>query len=248
MEKSEGPSHGALAPRDRLIREAFEALDPDPGIRVPILGQGDPEDSLVILVRNDQSTLGIEGHRHPRTLRGGDGIEELCVEALEQGVWTVAFLAIDPKRAEKIAFTESYLAIEGSYLVRTESRFFTNKDVDQPGVRIAVGKNAAYDLYLSRNLESAELVRAATTPGALELFVEEGLEVAAGVKLPLLQFADKNPSFRVLDEPFMAINQAMCAPQGHPAGFDYLKTFIAEIKNNGTLEQIFRKFDQGDLL
>ncbi len=170
------------------------------------------------------------------------------VEALEQDVWTVAFLAIDPTRAETIAFTESYLAIEGSYLVRTESRFFTNKDVDQPGVRIAVGKNAAYDLYLSRNLESAELVRAATTPGALELFVEEGLEVAAGVKLPLLQFADKNPSFRVLDEPFMAINQAMCAPQGHPAGFDYLKTFIAEIKNNGTLEQIFRKFDQSDLL
>ncbi len=170
------------------------------------------------------------------------------VEALEQDVWTVAFLAIDPKRAEKIAFTESYLAIEGSYLVRTESRFFTNKDVDQPGVRIAVGKNAAYDLYLSRNLESAELVRAVTTPKALELFVEEGLDVAAGVKLPLLQFADKNPSFRVLGEPFMAINQAMCAPQGHPAGFDYLKTFIAEIKNNGTLEQIFRKFDQSDLL
>ena len=170
------------------------------------------------------------------------------VEALEQDAWTVAFLAIDPKRAEKIAFTESYCAIEGSYLVRTESRFFANKDVDQPGVRIAVGKNAAYDLYLSRNLESAELVRAATTPGALELFVEENLEVAAGVKLPLLNFADKNPSFRVLDEPFMAINQAMCTPQGHPAGFDYLKTFIAEIKNNGTLEQIFRKFDQSDLL
>lgn len=168
------------------------------------------------------------------------------VGALEQDAWTIAFLAIDPKRAETIAFTESYLAIEGSYLVRTESRFVSNEDVDHPGVRIAVGKNAAYDLYLSRNLKSAELIRAKTTPGAVDLFVEEGLEVAAGVKLPLLNFAEKNGAFRVLNEPFMVINQAMCMPQGRPAGFDYLAKFVVEIKNNGTLQQIIRSFDQVD--
>ena len=109
-----------------------------------------------------------------------------------------AFLARDPKRAEVIAFSAPYILIEGSYLVREDSDFLCNEDVDKPGVRIAVGKGAAYDLYLSRNLQHATLERAPTTPGAVDLFLEQNLDVAAGVRQPLNEYAARHDGVRVL--------------------------------------------------
>lgn len=97
------------------------------------------------------------------------------VDAVTRGEWDIAFLARDPKRAEIIGFSHPYILIEGSYLVRRESQFTTNEDVDRPGVRIAVGKGAAYDLYLSRTLQYATIERAPTTPTAVDLFLKRTL-------------------------------------------------------------------------
>ncbi|MEK1834045.1 MAG: transporter substrate-binding domain-containing protein, partial [Pseudomonas sp.] len=82
--------------------------------------------------------------------------------ALEQGAWRIAFLAIEPVREEQIAFSEPYVIIEGTYLVAVDSPYQTVEDLDQPGLRLAVGKGAAYDLFLTRTLKHAQLVRAQT--------------------------------------------------------------------------------------
>ena len=73
--------------------------------------------------------------------------------------WDIAFLAIEPVRAAQIAFTAPYVLIEGTYLVRKDSPLQTTADLDRPGHRIAVATKAAYDLYLTRTLKHAELVR-----------------------------------------------------------------------------------------
>ena len=133
-------------------------------------------------------------------------------DALGGGAWDVAFLAIEPARAAQIAFTAPYVVIEGTYLAPVGSPLRTIADVDRDGVRIAVGNKSAYDLFLSRTLKHAQLVRAPTSPAAVELFVKEKLDAAAGVKQPLAEFARANPNVRVMDGRFMAIEQAMGAP------------------------------------
>lgn len=110
-------------------------------------------------------------------------------DGMKTAAWDVAFLAIDPVRAEQIVFTAPYVVIEGSYLVRCDSPIRTIADADRPGVRIAVGRGAAYDLFLTRSLKNAELVRAETSAGAVDLFAGSDLSAAAGVRQPLLSYA-----------------------------------------------------------
>ncbi len=101
------------------------------------------------------------------------------VQAVTDEKADVGFFAIDPKRGQEIAFTDAYVLIEGYYLVPEASSIQTNEQVDQAGVRIAVGKGSAYDLYLQRTIQKAQLVQAPTSPAVFSFFVEKGLEVGA---------------------------------------------------------------------
>jgi polar amino acid transport system substrate-binding protein len=167
-------------------------------------------------------------------------------EALKTGAWDIAFLAIDPARATEIAFTAPYVVIEGTYLVPTDSPLRTIEDVDRQGVRVAVGGGSAYDLYLSRTLQRAQVIRAPTSPAAIELFLRDKLEVAAGVKQPLVQFAKGNPNVRVMDGRFMAIEQAMGTPKGRERGVRYLREFVEELKASGFIANALDKSGQRD--
>ncbi len=167
-------------------------------------------------------------------------------DAMGSGAWDVAFLAIDPARAAGIDFTAPYVIVEGGYLVPVSSPLRAIGDVDREGVRIAVGNKSAYDLYLSRTLKRAQLVRAPTGPASLELFVKEKLEVAAGVKQPLVKFAQTNPDVRVMDGRFMVIEQAMGTPRGREAGARYLREFVEEMKASGFVAAGFARSGQVD--
>ena len=167
-------------------------------------------------------------------------------EAARTGAWDVAFLAIDPGRAGEIAFTAPYLVIDGTYLVPADSPLRTIEDVDREGVRVAVGRKSAYDLYLSRTLKHARIVRSDTSPGAIDLFLQQKLEAAAGVKQVLLRAAKDNPSVRVLDGRFMAIEQAMGMPRGRDAGARYLRDFVEEMKASGFIAKSLEASGQRD--
>ena len=86
------------------------------------------------------------------------------VEAFKTGTIDVGFVAIDPERAADISYTAPYVVIEGAYLVTRDSPIRSNAEVDRAGMRVAVGARSAYDLYLSRELKHATLVRAPTSP------------------------------------------------------------------------------------
>lgn len=154
-------------------------------------------------------------------------------EALKSAAWDVAFLARDPVRAAEITFTGPYVIIEGTYLVRSEASFSGVEDLDREGVRIAVGQGAAYDLYLTRTLKNAQLVRAATSPQAIDLFLSQSLEAAAGVRQPLEAFASTSRGVRVIQGRFTAIEQCMGIPNGRTAASEYLFRFVEEMKSSG---------------
>ncbi|MGQ4877523.1 transporter substrate-binding domain-containing protein [Billgrantia sp. LNSP4103-1] len=155
------------------------------------------------------------------------------VAALEEGAWDLAFLARDPKRAETICFTDPYVLIEGTYLVPEEAPYAGVKDLDRDGVRIAVGQGAAYDLFLSRALQRASLVRAPTSAAAVEWFVDQDLDAAAGVRQPLERYAREHLGYRVLADAFTQIEQAMALPRARQGVADVVEGFLRERKENG---------------
>jgi polar amino acid transport system substrate-binding protein len=167
-------------------------------------------------------------------------------DALKDGLWDVAFLAVDPVRAAGIAFTAPYVVIEGVYLVPKDSALHTVEEVDQDGVRIAVAEGSAYDLYLSRTIKRATLLRQPSGPESLEMFMRDGLEAAGGVRQPISAFAEAHPETRVIPGRFMAIEQAMGTVKGREAGVAYLRMFIEEMKASGFVARALAASGQGD--
>jgi polar amino acid transport system substrate-binding protein len=167
-------------------------------------------------------------------------------DALKAGAWDVAFLAIDPVRAAEIEFTGPYVVIEGAYVVPADSPLKTNEDVDREGVRVAVARNSAYDLYLTRSLKHAKLVRESSGPQALEMFRKDRLEAAAGVKQPIVLFAKEHPDMRVIPGRFMVIEQAMGTPKGREAAVRYLREFVEEMKASGFVAKALQASGQLD--
>ena len=168
--------------------------------------------------------------------------------AIDDDAWRIGFLARDPVRAEKIHFTAPYVIIEGTYLVPESSPFQDIDELDRSGVRIAVGKGAAYDLYLTRALQHASLVRAATSAAAIELFVESQLDAAAGVRQPLAAYAASNPGYRVLPGRFTAIEQCMAIPktQASDAVTRYVEDFLARMKREGLVKRALSESGQDE--
>lgn len=161
-----------------------------------------------------------------------------AVEAMRAGMVDIGFFAIDPARSQGIQFTPPYVQIEGAYLVRDGSPLRHNADVDMTGTRVAVGAGSAYDLFLTRALKNAQIVRASTSPAVVDFFLEKNLDVAAGVKQQLEADAQRVGGTRLIPGCFMVIHQAMGLPASRSEeAVAYLASFIEEMTASGFILQ-----------
>lgn len=156
----------------------------------------------------------------------------------------VGFFAIDPLRGEGLLFTAPYILIEGSYLVRNDSMIESNEQVDVTGVRVMVGKGSAYDLYLSRELRNAEIVRADTSPTVVDEFLAQKVDVAAGVRQQLASDSARLNGLRLLPGRFMVIQQAMGTPRSRGTeAANYLSEFVEDMKSSGFVADAMARHD-----
>ena len=162
-------------------------------------------------------------------------------DAVKARAWDVAFLAVDPGRADEIDFTAPYVEIEGTYLIPAGAPFRTVADVDHAGVRVGVSGKSAYDLFLSRHLKQAQIVRAQSPESALDLILSAKVDVLAGVRQTLVAHSGKLPGSRVLDDRFMAIGQALGIVKGRGDGAEYLREFIEDVKASGLVARAIEK-------
>ncbi|SRR5450830_637281 len=160
-----------------------------------------------------------------------------AVEGAQKKEWDVSFTGIDPQRAEDMIFTAPYLIIEGTYMVRQDSPIKTNAEVDRPGVRIAISNGSAYDLFLSRAIKQAQLVRAPDPTAVTDMMVAQSLDVVAGVKQRNQVDAERVKGMRLLDGNFMEIRQAVATIKGRDLAAAYLARFVEEMKASGFIRR-----------
>src|SRR6478752_7236262 len=205
-----------------------------------VLANGTPENPGGItpeLARELAKRLGV-----PSQLKCFDAAGK-AFEALKAGQVDIVFLAIEPVRAAEIEFTAPYVIIEGVYAVPRDSKLNAPADVDRPGTRIGVNVNSAYDLFLTRSLKHATLMR--SEDGAAD-FLNNRYEAAGGLKQALQRFIAQHPGVRLIDERFMESRQAMGCAKGKLAGAAYLRAFIEEMKANGFVANELKKSGQHD--
>ncbi len=163
------------------------------------------------------------------------------VDGARAGAWDIAFLGADPARAAEISFTAAYVELEATYLVPAGSPLRSIADVDREGVRVAAPARAAYELFLTRSLQRATLVRAQGADAAVDLLVTGQVEALAGLRQALIAPAAKLPGSRILDGQFMAVQQAVGVPKGRDTGVTYLRGFVEEAKASGLVARAIEK-------
>ena len=174
----------------------------------PVLAQGSPEAPsgvTVDIARELGSRLGIP-------------VETICFgaardsfEAMTDGRADICFLAIDPARAETVAFTAPYAIIEGVFAVADDSPTpLSATEVDRAGVRVGVKKGSGLRPLPHPQPDPGRSWCAA--PKARTVFAEQRLEVAAGIRQPVVDFVAAHPGTQVL----------RASVHGHPAGARHL--------------------------
>jgi polar amino acid transport system substrate-binding protein len=207
----------------------------------PVLAQGMPDAPTGV-------TVDIAGEIGVRL---GVPVKLLCFdaarksyEAMASGQADLCFLAVDPAREAEVAFTAPYVVIEGVFVVRQDSDFAKPADVDRPGVRIGVKRGSAYDLFLSRTLQHASVVRGEE---GVEVFQSQGLEVAAGIRQPMTEFATTRPGVRLIEDRFMQIQQAVGTTRTRrPETVRFLREVVEELKASGFVTDALRRAGQSN--
>jgi polar amino acid transport system substrate-binding protein len=162
-------------------------------------------------------------------------------DAAATNAWDIGLIGAEPARAEKITFTPAYCEIEATYLVPAGSPFRSVTDVDREGSRIAVRAGSAYDLWLTRNIKHATLVRSDSTDGPFRQFVTEGLEAMAGLRPQLLGDAGSLGGAKILSGNFTSVQQAIGTDKRNEAGAAFLREFVAEAKRSGLVARLIEK-------
>ncbi|MEO7754735.1 MAG: transporter substrate-binding domain-containing protein [Terracoccus sp.] len=208
----------------------------------PVLAQGTssaPRGVTVDLAREIARRLGV------RVELACFDAAQASFEALTTGVADLGFMAIEPARADRVHFTAPYVLIEGVYAVRSESPFGSPADVDRDGVRIGVKEGSAYDLFLTRTLRAATIVRGRE---GVEVFLDEELEVGAGIRQPLSAAVADRPDVRLVDEAFMQIRQAVCVPSDRQAASAaWLGSVVEQLRSSGFVADALERSGQGDV-
>jgi polar amino acid transport system substrate-binding protein len=205
----------------------------------PVLAQGTPDAPAGVTVdiaREVAARLGV-----PAEFACFDAARK-SFEALTAGAADICFLAIEPARAAEVAFTPPYVLIEGVYAVPADSPLTSPADVDSPGVRIGVKQGSAYDLFLTRSLKHATVVRGAE---GTAVFLAEKLEAAAGIREPVTEFVASHPGIRLIGERFMEIRQAVgVAKTKRPETVRFLTDVVEDLKRSGFIAESLRRSGQ----
>ncbi|MCR4466211.1 transporter substrate-binding domain-containing protein [Burkholderia sp. SCN-KJ] len=222
----------------KLAADATRELAPSGALRAainygnPILARRNAESGELNGISVDLAyglarELGLEAELVPF------GTANEAFEAIASGHCAVGFLAIDPARGMRLDYSAAYALLHGGYLVPSDSAFITTHDIDRAGVRVAAGRNTAYDLFLSRTLQHAEIVHSVTSVGAVQLLLEGKADVAAGIYKPLAEFASTRSNLKMADGYFMVIQQAMAVPKGRLFALAYVCDYVERMKRLG---------------
>ena len=197
--------------------------------------EGDPQGVSPDMARAVADRLGLEVEYLTFDTPGQ------LADAAVDDIWDIGNIGAETSRAKTITFTAAYAEIEATYLVPAGSSIQAVEEVDRDGVRIAVYGRSAYGLWLSGNIEHAELVKTEGIDASFDLFVEQGLDALAGLRPRLVDDVEKLPGARILPGQFTAVQQAIGTKPDRKVAAAFLRDFVEEAKASGLVADLLKK-------
>ena len=157
-----------------------------------------------------------------------------------KGIWDVAFLAIDPKRARRVSFTRPYITIEATFAVRAQSALRALSETDRSGIKLLSSLGSAYELHLSKTLQQASLDRKGTPHESFEAFRNGSWDAVAGVRASLEAAFGGDPDYRLLSGSLTKVEQAMVLPGSDNKAIGALDKFVADALETGFVNSVLK--------
>ena len=219
-------------------QEARQALAPTGKLRVG-LQLGSPHNVIRDSASGEMKGVGFDLGRE-LARRMGVPFEPITypsvgalLDAGKAGAWDVAFVGFSPARAKEWDFTALHMEVEFGYLVPSGSSISTMADVDRSGIRVAVQEKSQPDIFVSRTLKNAEVVRAPSLAGTVEMLKSRRADAIFSIKPSLFEASKQLPGSRVLEGRPGIDPHAMVLPKGRELGLTYARQFIEEAKSRG---------------
>ena len=216
-----------LAPTGTL-RATFIATNPVQAVIDPTSGEA--RGPAAELARELARRLGV-----PVRISGAQGVPGV-IESVKNGQADIGFVAFDPVRAAEVDFSQTYALAWNTYVVLDLSPIRSGAEIDRAGIRIGVGARDAGDLFLTRNLKEAELVR--NQGGNLDVAVAKlkagEIDAYAANRQRLSELVARVPGLRLLPDNFYGVEQAIIVTKGHP-GRTAIDRFLDEARASGLI-------------
>ncbi|MDA7719911.1 transporter substrate-binding domain-containing protein [Alphaproteobacteria bacterium] len=164
-------------------------------------------------------------------------------DCVNEDIWDIGNIAVEPARAKHIAFTRPYVQIDANFMVRQSDPYIQNADIDQPDTSIAAYGRSAYELWLTSNFANADIIRTSTIAESHELFKAGDANVLASLKSKLLDEIAANSDYRIIEPPFTSVLQACGVAKTKQTAVAFLNTVIGELIANGGLENSLDQHD-----
>jgi polar amino acid transport system substrate-binding protein len=195
----------------------------------------EPEGVAPDVAREIANSLGVPVHYVTFKSPG-----ELADQA-GKNVWDIGLIGAEPQRAAVMTFSAAYVEIEATYMVPPGSPIKSIAEVDRKGVKVVTSARSAYGLWLENNIKNAELIQVAGLDGAFNKFVEDKIDVLAGLRPGLLKDIAKMPGATILDGKFSAVQQAVGCNKPATAGAAYIAAFVEQAKKSGLIASLIKK-------
>jgi len=172
----------------------------------------------------------------------------LLADAVGDDQWDVGNIAYEKERGKTIDFSDPYVNIDANFIFRSKDNFYSNDDINSPGIKIAVVERSAYDLWLTENFKNAELIKVKTIDNSHKLFRKGDVDVLAGLKPKLIEELKLNSDFKIISNPFTYIKQSIGIKKGNPEILDFLNKFISKMIKEAFIEGLLKKHKVQDKL
>jgi polar amino acid transport system substrate-binding protein len=160
----------------------------------------------------------------------------------------MAFMGITASRGVKIDFSPPAIQFDFTYLVPPSSSIFRIADADRPGLRIAVVRNHASTIALSRIVQHAKLLDTEVPEAALDMLRAGTADALASARDLLVDYSAKLPGSRVLKDAYGGNRTGMAVPKGHPGRLAYIKEFVEEAKVSGLIQRAIEHAGCGEVI
>jgi polar amino acid transport system substrate-binding protein len=160
----------------------------------------------------------------------------VLLDAGKAGAWDVAFVGFSPAREKEWNFTGLHMEVEFGYLVAAGSSIMTMADIDRAGIKVAVQEKSQPDVFVSRTLKNAEVVRAPSLAGTMEMLKSKRADAIFSIKPSLFEASNQLPGSRVLEGRPGIDPHAMVMPKGREVGLAYARQFIEDAKSGGLVK------------